>query len=53
MIEYLVRSNESRLRNILTLTPEINQWLEVMAQRQAVSWAKHSEEELAAACEEE
>jgi len=50
MIEELVNVNQLRLRDILTLTPEIISWLDVMAKHEAAIYSALSDEQLAAAC---
>jgi hypothetical protein len=50
MIAFLVRSNDSRLRSVLTLTPDVIDWLNAMIENETARYAKLSDTELTAAC---
>jgi hypothetical protein len=50
MIAFLVNYNDRHLRSILTLTPEVIEWLNIMAERETARYAPLSDAELAAAC---
>jgi hypothetical protein len=50
MIAFLVHSNDARLRSLLTLTPEVIDWLNAMIEHETTHYANLSDTELAAAC---
>ena len=50
MIAFLVHSNDSRLRSVLTLTPEVIDWLNAMVEPETARYSALSDAELVAAC---
>jgi hypothetical protein len=53
MIAFLVHSNDSRVREVVTLTPDIIDWLNVMIVAETARYSTLTDARLLAACEAE
>jgi hypothetical protein len=53
MVAFLVHSNDSRVRAVVTLTPDVVDWLNAMIVAETTRYGKLTDAELEAACEAE
>jgi hypothetical protein len=53
MIAVLVHSNDSRVRAVVTLTPDVVDWLNAMIVAETTRYGKLTDAELEAGCEAE
>jgi hypothetical protein len=53
MIAFLVHANDSRVREVVTLTPDVIDWLNVMIAAETARYGTLTDAQLQSACEAE